>query len=135
MPERAPRREKNDSHGAIDALLNEILDKRGSTCTSSRAIHRASACTATSQPSAGEARSDLREGGDVRDHAEDGRDRFESKDGADFAYTLGIAPLPRERDAQLNGVGAVFGHPSKAFTLDELKLPESVRQMSRANQA
>ena len=35
---------------------------------------------------------------------------------------------------QLNGMGAVFrAIPSKAFTMDELKLPESVRQMCRAN--
>jgi twitching motility protein PilT len=36
---------------------------------------------------------------------------------------------------QLNGMGAVFrAIPSKAYTCDELKLPDSVRQMSRANQ-
>src|SRR6202042_592071 len=35
---------------------------------------------------------------------------------------------------QLNGMGAVFRViPSKALTLDELKLPEAVRQMARAN--
>ena len=63
-------------------------------------------------------------------------DRFESKDGADFAYTLG--DLGRFRVnvmRQLNGMGAVFrAIPSKALTLDELKMPEAVRQMSRANQ-
>ena len=36
---------------------------------------------------------------------------------------------------QLNGMGAVFrAIPSKALTLDELKMPEAVRQMCRANQ-
>jgi twitching motility protein PilT len=35
---------------------------------------------------------------------------------------------------QLNGMGAVFrAIPSKALTLDELKVPEAVRQMARAN--
>jgi len=34
----------------------------------------------------------------------------------------------------LNGMGAVFrAIPSKALTLDELKMPEAVRQMCRAN--
>jgi twitching motility protein PilT len=63
-------------------------------------------------------------------------DRFESKDGADFAYTLPERGRFRVNVMrQLNGMGAVFrAIPSKAYTMDELKLPESVRQMSRANQ-
>src|ERR1700686_651312 len=57
------------------------------------------------------------------------RERFEAKDGADFAYTL--ANRGRFR---VNGMGAVFrAIPSKALTLDELKMPEAVRQMCRAN--
>jgi twitching motility protein PilT len=62
-------------------------------------------------------------------------ERFEAKDGADFAYTL----LDRGRFRvnvlrQLNGVGAVFrAIPSKALTLDELKMPDAVRNMCRAN--
>jgi twitching motility protein PilT len=61
-------------------------------------------------------------------------DRFETKDGADFAYTLGDRGRFRVNVMrQLNGMGAVFrAIPSKALTLDELKLPESVRQMCRA---
>jgi twitching motility protein PilT len=62
-------------------------------------------------------------------------DRFEAKDGADFAHT--IAEKGRFRVnvmRQLNGMGAVFrAIPSKALTLDELKLPEAVRQMCKAN--
>src|SRR5262245_64922363 len=62
-------------------------------------------------------------------------DRFEEKDGADFAYTL--ADLGRFRVnvmRQLNGMGAVFrAIPSKALTMDELKLPDSVRTLARAN--
>jgi twitching motility protein PilT len=63
-------------------------------------------------------------------------DRFEDKDGADFAYTLPERGRFRVNVMrQLNGMGAVFrAIPSKALTMDELKLPEAVRQMCRANQ-
>ncbi len=61
--------------------------------------------------------------------------RFEKQDGADFAYSLG--ELGRFRVnvmRQLNGMGAVFRSiPSKALTMDELKLPEAVRALARAN--
>ncbi|MBV9619864.1 MAG: Flp pilus assembly complex ATPase component TadA, partial [Gammaproteobacteria bacterium] len=62
-------------------------------------------------------------------------ERFEKKDGADFAYTLPERGRFRVNVMrQLNGMGAVFrAIPSTALTLDELKLPEAVRQMSRAN--
>src|SRR5262245_33839298 len=62
-------------------------------------------------------------------------ERFESKDGADFAYTLADRGRFRVNVMrQLNGMGAVFrAIPSKALTLDELKMPEAVRQMCRAN--
>jgi twitching motility protein PilT len=61
--------------------------------------------------------------------------RFESHDGADFAYSL--AELGRFRVnimRQLNGMGAVFrAIPSKALTLDDLKVPDAVRSLARAN--
>ena len=62
-------------------------------------------------------------------------DRFESKDGADFAYTFADRGRFRVNVMrQLNGMGAVFRvSPSKAYSLDELKTPEAVRQMCRAN--
>jgi twitching motility protein PilT len=62
-------------------------------------------------------------------------DRFESKDGADFAYTLPQFGRFRVNVMrQLNGMGAVFrAIPSKAVTLDQLGMPEAVRQMCRAN--
>jgi twitching motility protein PilT len=62
-------------------------------------------------------------------------DRFEKKDGADFAYSLeGKGRFRVNVMRQLNGMGAVFrAIPSKALTLDELKLPEAVRQLCRAN--
>ena len=62
-------------------------------------------------------------------------ERFEAKEGADFAYTLeGRGRFRVNVMRQLNGMGAVFrAIPSKALTLDELKLPEAVRQLCRAN--
>lgn len=62
------------------------------------------------------------------------RDRFEKRDGADFAYTLpGQGRFRVNVLRQLNGMGAVFrAIPSKALTMDELKLPDSVRQLGRA---
>jgi twitching motility protein PilT len=62
-------------------------------------------------------------------------ERFEQKDGADFAYTIPERGRFRVNVLrQLNGMGAVFrAIPSKALTLDELKLPQAVRQMCRAN--
>src|SRR5690606_28235091 len=63
------------------------------------------------------------------------KERFDQHDGADFAYSLG--ELGRFRVnvmRQLNGMGAVFRSiPSKALTMDELKLPDSVRNLARAN--
>src|SRR6202048_2489468 len=60
-------------------------------------------------------------------------DRFEAKDGADFAYTFGDRGRFRVNVMrQVNGMGAVFrAIPSKALSLDELKMPEAVRQMCR----
>jgi twitching motility protein PilT len=62
-------------------------------------------------------------------------ERFESKDGADFAYTIPERGRFRVNVMrQLHGIGAVFRSiPSKALTLDDLKLPEAVRQLCRAN--
>ena len=55
-------------------------------------------------------------------------ERFESKDGADFAYTLADKGRFRVNVMrQLNGMGAVFrAIPSKALTLDQLNMPNSV---------
>jgi twitching motility protein PilT len=62
-------------------------------------------------------------------------DRFESKDGADFAYTLAEKGRFRVNIMrQLNGMGAVCRSiPSKAYSMDDLKMPDAVRQMCRAN--
>ncbi|MGA3157969.1 MAG: PilT/PilU family type 4a pilus ATPase [Steroidobacteraceae bacterium] len=62
-------------------------------------------------------------------------ERFESKDGADFAYALeGKGRFRVNVMRQLNGMGAVFrAIPATALTLDELKMPTSVRELCRAN--
>jgi twitching motility protein PilT len=61
-------------------------------------------------------------------------ERFEARDGADFAYSLaGRGRFRVNVLRHLNGMGAVFrAIPSKALTMDELKLPDSVRQLCRA---
>ncbi|MFI4914081.1 MAG: type IV pilus twitching motility protein PilT [Steroidobacterales bacterium] len=62
-------------------------------------------------------------------------ERFEVRDGADFAYTLeGKGRFRVNVMRQLNGMGAVFrAIPSQALTLDELKMPEPVRALCRAH--
>src|SRR5256884_97973 len=62
-------------------------------------------------------------------------ERFEAKDGADFAYALPDRGRFRVIVMRhLNGMGAVFrAMPSKALTLEELTMPDAVRQMCRAN--
>ena len=60
-------------------------------------------------------------------------ERFEAKDGTDFAYHLqGVARFRVNVMRQLNGMGAVFRIiPSQALTLDELNMPEAVRNLCR----
>jgi twitching motility protein PilT len=62
-------------------------------------------------------------------------ERFEAKDGTDFAYSIpGVARFRVNVMRQLNGMGAVFrAIPSKARTAEELKLPEAVLNMCRIN--
>lgn len=122
---------------AIDSFLNEILDKKGSDLhfiAGDPARIRQYGDLQTLRP-------DRLEPAFVKDSLYEimpkpAVDRFEEKDGADFAYNLGDRARFRVNVMrQLNGMGAVFrAIPSKAFTMDELKLPESVRQMCRANQ-
>jgi twitching motility protein PilT len=60
--------------------------------------------------------------------------RFEAQDGADFAYTLaGLGRFRVNVLRHLNGMGAVMrAIPSQALSMDELSLPESVRQLCKA---
>jgi len=61
--------------------------------------------------------------------------RLEAKDGADFAYTIpGISRFRVNVFRHIGGLGGVFrAIPSKALTLDQLNMPESVRSLCRAN--
>jgi twitching motility protein PilT len=62
-------------------------------------------------------------------------ERFESKDGTDFAHSIaGVARFRVNVMRQLNGMGAVFRViPSNAKTADELKLPAAVRDLGKMN--
>jgi twitching motility protein PilT len=62
-------------------------------------------------------------------------ERFEAKDGCDFAYTIpGVARFRVNVMRQLNGMGGIFRTiPSKARTAAELKLPESVMNLCKMN--
>ncbi len=61
------------------------------------------------------------------------KERFETKDGTDFAYTLpGMARFRVNVMRQINGMGAVFrAIPSQALTLDQLNMPDAVRNLCR----
>ena len=62
-------------------------------------------------------------------------DRFETRDGTDFAYTLGtLARFRVNALRQLNGMGSVFrAIPSKAQTLEQLRMPEAVRNLAKVS--
>jgi twitching motility protein PilT len=62
-------------------------------------------------------------------------ERLETREGADFAYSLGsLARFRVNVLRHLNGLGAVFrAIPSKAMTLDQLNMPEAVRSLCKIN--
>ena len=62
-------------------------------------------------------------------------ERFEEKDGTDFAYALpDVARFRCNVMRQLNGMGAVFrAIPTKALTAQELKLPAAVMSLCKIN--
>jgi len=62
-------------------------------------------------------------------------ERLESKDGCDFAYSLGTLARFRVNVLRhLGGIGAVFrAIPSQAMTLDQLKMPEAVRNLCKVS--
>jgi twitching motility protein PilT len=62
-------------------------------------------------------------------------ERFESKDGTDFAHSIpGVARFRVNVMRQLNGMGAVFRViPSTAKSAEELKLPPAVRDLTKMN--
>jgi twitching motility protein PilT len=59
--------------------------------------------------------------------------RFEQHDGADFAYSIaGLARFRVNVLRHLTGIGAVFrAIPSKAMTLDQLQMPDAVRNLCK----
>jgi len=121
---------------AIDAYLLEVLDKRGSDLhfiAGDPARIRLHGDLQTLRPDrlAPEAVKEALY--EIMPKA--ALERFESKDGADFAHTIPDRGRFRVNVMrQLNGMGAVFrAIPSKALTLDDLKMPDAVRQMARAN--
>ena len=61
--------------------------------------------------------------------------RFEEKDGADFAYHVpGLARFRVNVMRHLHGMGAVMRViPSAALSLDQLSMPDAVRNMCRVN--
>jgi twitching motility protein PilT len=62
-------------------------------------------------------------------------ERFEAKDGTDFAYAIPeVARFRVNVMRQLNGMGAVFrAIPSSAKTAEELQLPAAVMEMCKIN--
>jgi twitching motility protein PilT len=62
-------------------------------------------------------------------------ERFEAKDGTDFAYSLpGVARFRVNVMRHLGGMGGIFrAIPSKAKTMDELDLPQAVRNLTQVN--
>jgi twitching motility protein PilT len=61
--------------------------------------------------------------------------RLEEKDGADFAYSIpGVSRFRVNVFRHIGGLGGVFrAIPSKALSLDQLNMPESVRSLCRTN--
>jgi len=61
--------------------------------------------------------------------------RLEEKNGADFAYIIpGVSRFRVNILRHLNGLGAVFrAIPSQAKTLDDLKMPDAVRNLCKTN--
>jgi twitching motility protein PilT len=63
------------------------------------------------------------------------QNRLESHDGADFAYSIpGVSRFRVNVFRHIGGLGAVMrAIPSKALSLDQLNLPQSVRDLCRLN--
>jgi twitching motility protein PilT len=119
----------------IDALLGEILERRGSDLHFIAGDPPRIRLYGDLTP----LRPDKLEASFVHDALHEimpknALERFEEKDGADFAYSLPERGRFRVNVMRhLNGMGAVFrAIPSKALTFDQLKVPEAVRQLARA---
>jgi twitching motility protein PilT len=121
---------------AIDAYLLEILKRRGSDLHFIAGDPARIRLHGELSPLAGELlRPDAVQQALYEIMPKKAVDRFEKHEGADFAYTLEDKGRFRVNVMrQLNGMGAVFrAIPSKALTLDDLNMPDAVRQLCRAN--
>jgi twitching motility protein PilT len=120
----------------IDSLLGEILQRRGSDLHFIAGdpprirLHGELAPLRTEPLTAEYAQATLTE-----IMPRKAMERFDSKDGADFAYTLeGKGRFRVNIMRHLNGMGGVFrAIPSQALTLDQLNMPLAVRQLAKAN--
>ena len=110
--------------------------RKAPTCTSWPAIRRASACTAICSRCApsGSRRNSCRTRC-TKSCRRPRCKRFEEHDGADFAYNMGEYGRFRVNVMrQLNGMGAVMrAIPSKALSMEQLKLPPACHALCRAN--
>ena len=120
---------------AIDEFLNELLQKRGSDLHFIAGDPPRLRLHGDLQP----IRPRLLEPARVKEMLYEimprrAIDRFETQDGADFAYTIeGKGRFRVNIMRHLRGMGGVFrAIPSKALTLDELNTPPAVRQLCRA---
>src|ERR1700754_624850 len=121
---------------AIDQFLNQVLEKNGSDLhfiagDFARVRQYGELKALTPQPLEAEV---------VKTHLYEimpklALERFESKDGTDFAYSIpNVARFRVNVMRQLNGMGAVFrAIPSKAKSSEELKLPQAVRDLTKVN--
>lgn len=93
-------------HGSLQSIMDEVLTTEGVQ----------------------EAMSEIMDGVTMKS--------FEKNDAADFAYEIeGVSRFRVNTFRHLNGVGAIFrAIPSKAMTLDELKMPSVVRSLCRHTQ-
>jgi twitching motility protein PilT len=121
---------------AIDAYLTQILEKNGSDLhfiagDPARVRQYGELKPLTGEPLAAEAVKTIL----YEIMPKLAVERFESKDGTDFAYAIpNVARFRVNVMRQLNGMGAVFrAIPSKAKTSEELNLPKAVRELCNIN--
>jgi twitching motility protein PilT len=121
---------------AIDAYLNDVLQRRGSDLHFIAGDPARVRRYGDLQPLNNETlKAEFVKASLYEIMPKKAQERFEAKDGADFAYALeGKGRFRVNIMRQLNGMGAVFrAIPATALTLDELKMPTSVRELCRAN--
>jgi Tfp pilus assembly pilus retraction ATPase PilT len=109
----------------IDEYLKEVLSKKARTCISSPAIRRASACMAICSRCARPPRADFVQQTLYEIMPKTAVEALRGARRRRLRLQHGrVRPLPRERHAPLNGMGAVMrAIPSKALTLEQLNLP------------